>query len=565
VVRKKIYYCILQLGITLLIAGLAGNVSAQQNGLLQNIDLNDSLRIAQLTEQKGEVQRAANHFSFLLQPLPKLPVTDYRKKPSVVLQKITVSNYYNDSLAYGYNNESFYPATGWQTRVSIGAEMRWWRLRLKLQPEWVTAQNRQQAEIPSAYTDANFFSRYYFMNINVIDAPSRFGTQPVTKFFPGQSSLRLEMNNWSVGVSTENLRWGPGIYNTLVMGNNAPGFLHVDIRTTQPVKTKIGWLEAQAILGKLDSSGIEPVENVRQFAQFWPGAYVPKISETNRGIFAFMVSLEPKWVPGLFLGAAFSHYFYFRNTDSTGKPFASYPYTVNQPNQYGASLGSLFFRYTMPGDGAEFYAEVGRADKAATLFNLFGDTVPIAYVVGLRKLMPVGKKRRDRIEFSAEIAHLQLPDPRLIFGQDNPFGVPKTRGWYTHPSIRQGYTQYGQMLGAGIGPGSNSQNLSLTWHSPRASLGIHAERVVHNEDFYYYSHISGGLGYGVPNMHWVDLTYGIHGMYRYNAFILAGRISKVSALNYKWVKADGTLDGPSSLSDKKNLHMALSIGWLFYQ
>lgn len=544
--------------------GIAGTLHAQQNGLLQNIDLNDSLRIAQLTPKPGIEQTPANHLSFLLQPSSKITKEPYRKKTDFELQKITVSNYYNDSLAYGYNNENFYPATGWQTRVSIGAEMRWWRLKLKLQPEWVTAQNQIQAEIPSSYTDANFFSRYYFMNINVIDLPSRFGTAPITKFFPGQSSLRFELDNWSVGVSTENLRWGPGLYNTLVMGNNAPGFLHADIRTTRPVKTKIGWIEAQAIFGKLDSSGVEPVENVRQFTQFWPGAYVPKISETNRGIIAFMFSLEPKWVPGLFVGAAFSHYFYFRDVDSTGKPFASYPYSVNQPNKYSASLGSLFFRYKMPGDGAELYAEIGRADKATTIFNLFGDTIPLAYVAGLRKLIPIGTKGRDKIEFLAEISHLQLPDPKLIFGQDNPFGIPKTRGWYTNPSIRQGYTQYGQLLGAGIGPGSNSQNISLTWHSPHGSLGMHFERVVHNEDFYYYSRISGAIGYGVPNMHWVDLTYGIHGMYRYSSLIFAGRISSVSALNYKWVKADGMLDGPSILSDKKNLHIALSIGWLFH-
>lgn len=537
---------------------------AQNNGLLQEIDFQDTLRIAQISPGQRNQAERLKHYSFLLQPVKEMQFRAAGKLPVFNLQKLTISNYYNDSLAYGYNNESIYPATGWQTRISLGAEIHWWRLHLTLQPEWVTAQNQQQSVIPSAYTDANFFSRYYFFNINVIDYPSRFGTRSITRLFPGQSSLRFQYKDMAVGISTENIRWGPGLYNNLIMGNNAPGFLHGEIRTVKPVKTPIGYMEAQAIYGRLDSSGIEPVENVRQFAEFWPGAYVPKISETGRGIFAFSFSLEPKWIPGLFIGAAFSHYFYFKKADSLGKPFPAYPYSVNQPNGYGASLGSLFFRYKMPDDMAEFYGEIGRADKFASPFNLFGDTIPLAYVVGLRKILPIQAKHKHFIEFSAEVAHLQLPDPRLIFGTDNPFGIPKTRSWYNHPSVRQGYTQYGQLLGAGIGPGSNSQNLSITWHAPRAKLGIHLERVIHNEDFYYYSHISGALGLGIPNMHWVDLTYGIHGMYRYGPILFSGEISKVSALNYKWVKADGLLDGPSGLSDKKDLHLALSIGWFFH-
>ncbi len=545
----------------LLSVGFVNSVYSQQNGLLQEIDLADSLRIEQIKQIKPDKQTVSKDFSFLLQPFQITAATDFHKKPVFELKKIIVSNYYNDSLAYGYNNESFFPATGWQTRITIGAEFRWWRIRMKLQPEYIFAQNQQQAVISSAFNDANFFSRYYFMNINVIDLPSRFGTKSISRFFGGQSYLRFENNYWAIGISTENLRWGPGFYNTLIMGNNAPGFLHADIRTTKPIKTKIGLIEAQAILGKLDSSGIEPVENVRQFAQFWPGAYVPKISETNRGIFAFMFSLQPKWIPGLFIGAAFSNYFYFQKTDSTGKPFPSYLYSVNQPNKYAASLGSIFFRYKMPEDGAELYAEVGRGDKAANFFNVFGDTVPIAYVAGIRKIFSFIRKPHQFIELSMEIAHLQLPDPRLIFGQDNPFSIPKTNSWYTNPSIRQGYTHDGQLLGAGIGPGSNSQNISITWHTPKWKLGTHFERVIHNEDFYYYSHISGVIGAGSSSMHWVDLTYGLHGMYRNGPFIFSGRISRVSALNYRWVKADGTLYGPSALSDKMNLHLALSIGY----
>lgn len=35
--------------------------------------------------------------------------------------------------------------------------------------------------------------------------------------------------------------------------------------------------------------------------------------------------------------------------------------------------------------------------------------------------------------------------------------------WYTHSQVLDGYTNRGQVLGAGIGPGSNLQSLDINW------------------------------------------------------------------------------------------------------
>lgn len=534
---------------------------AQFSGLLQANDLSDNHRMVQLTDTTAAKNLGVNKHSFMLRPTnPMLKNTP--SKWDWGFTAVTYSRYYNDSIGGGYNNESFYGATGWQERVSVGARVQYKGIHLQVQPEWVLAQNKQQAMISRKITDADFFSRYYYYNINTIDLPSRPGTARINKLFPGQSFLRYEFpNGLAAGVSTENLWWGPGLRNSLIMTNNAPGFLHAGIQTLKPIPTKVGTFEGQAILGWLDSSGVEPVENVRQFAEFWRGAYEPRISQSKRNMVAITLSWQPKWVPHLYVGFAASRYYYTQKKDSLDQPFPDYPYTSSPQNKYNASLGSMFARYVMPGEKAEIYAEFGRADKIATLFNLYGDTIPLAYTVGFRKMLPIGPKS-GYIDLSAEITHLQLPDTRMIFTANNPYSIPQTRSWYTHPRIRQGYTHNGQLLGAGIGPGSNSQTLNVTWIKGFNRIGVTAERVAHNKDFYYYSHITGTLGSGVHNQYWSDLNLTLHAQYQWKQLQLAAAVSSISALNYRWVKVPAaTYDGPSE-TDKRNLHIAVTLRYM---
>lgn len=548
------------MGVPVLLINICQFAIGQNNGLLQRNDLVDTLRFYQLTDSIKRDQLGIANQSFTIRPFgaPSSRV----KGNYIALNNVLYSRNFNDSVPTGYNNESFYQATGWQDRLSVGVSAKWGLLEIDLQPEWVFAQNKPTALIPSQFTDANFFSRYYFMNINVIDLPSRFGTSSLARFFPGQSSIKIRYNEFSAGVSTENIWWGPGTRNSLVMTNQAPGFPHLSLQTEEPVMTGIGSFEGQAIYGRLDSSGVAPVENIRQ-ASIWPGAYEPRISQSNRNIFGMALTWQPKWIPNLYIGFAMSHYFYTTKKDSLDKPFPDYPYTTSNQDRYDASLGSIFFRYAMPEEKAELYLEIGRADKPANFFNMLGDTVPLGYTAGLRKFIPL-RARDQYIEVAAEITRLELPDARLVFSQDM-FGIPKTNSWYTHPRIRQGYTHYGQTIGAGIGPGSNSQTFYINWTKGANKIGLRFERVVHNEDFYNYAYISGNIGYGVTNAHWTDLSYGLHAQIKYKSFLFAGAATFLSALNHQWVKVatDSNYDGPSSISDKRNFQFTFSILYNF--
>jgi len=130
-------------------------------------------------------------------------------------------------MPIGSNDGSMYPSIGLQQRVTLGASLRWKWLSLHLQPELVKAENLEPAPFVSDPADGNYWAKYYLYHVNKIDQFDRFGTEEINTKLLGQSSLRFNYNGLSVGVSSENLWWGPGIKNSLIMTNNAPGFCMV--------------------------------------------------------------------------------------------------------------------------------------------------------------------------------------------------------------------------------------------------------------------------------------------------------------------------------------------------
>ena len=67
--------------------------------------------------------------------------------------------------------------------------------------------------------------------------------------FSRQSS-KFNFNNISIGISNENLWWGPSIRNGIA-SNNASGFNHITFNSNKPIETIIGNFEFQFITGKL--------------------------------------------------------------------------------------------------------------------------------------------------------------------------------------------------------------------------------------------------------------------------------------------------------------------------
>jgi len=552
-VKKELTYNFKK-AFVLLSLSFAFSKGVAQNAFLNPIQLADAKRVASLLDSNDT--KAPSYFIRLgmdtaLWKAPK------NNKVRFILNNITTTFQNNTKLTTGYNDGSMIPSVGPQQLYSISMDFIWKKIQLHLQPEFVQAANLEPDGMFWDYNQENYWPRLYAKQINLIDNPDRFGLNKYHQIFPGQSSLLFNHEKFSVGFSTENIWWGPGVYHSLLFTNNAPGFFHFTFQTRKPVSTPIGNFELQMITGQLDASGYAPPENLNPNAAPY---YVPKNNDP-RLLSGVHINYQPKWIPNLYVGISTVSYMYDKDmkTILNYLPFDQLLYKYNKR----ASLGSISVRYALPKDHAEIYFEYGRNDRFANPSNLIQDTIPYGYVGGLRKLFPLNKNR-GAIAVHLELVHLQMPDARLIFDQSNDALSSRPTSWYTHPDIRQGYTQLGQVLGSAAGPGGASQVINVSWVKKLNKIGFQFERKLYNADFYYYNYFQ-GLKYPGPNFkYYTDLGYSFNFRWQIKKLLIAGEIKNVVSLNNKWIKiGEGDMWGSSNLSDKQSIQSVLSIQYRF--
>jgi hypothetical protein len=83
--------------------------------------------------------------------------------------------------------------------------------------------------------------------------------------------------------------------------------------------------------------------------------------------------------------------------------------------------------------------------------------------------------------------------------------------WYAHHVVRQGYTHEGQVIGAGIGPGSDMQRLAAAWRASSWSAGGRVERLRIDSDGFYRFYSPQGPDFGNYRRHDVLLALGAEG------------------------------------------------------
>lgn len=457
----------------------------------------------------------------------------YSKDSAAMLQIMPVEwkNQFVTTYPYGWNDGPMIPAVGYQTYLSAGVYAKYKFLSVQLRPEFVYAQNKDFEGYDGIY-QGNWMT-WWRDYANRIDMPERFGAQSYTRLLPGQSSIRFNFHPMSIGVSTENLWWGPGMRNTLLMSNTAPGFLHATINTTKPIHTWIGSFEGQLIGGKLESSGFDP--KVLSDNDFHEVYYDPK-SEDWRYFSGLVLSYQPKWVKGLSLGLI--NVFNVNSNDMGNKlgdyiPFfpsnSSSPITDPDNPLFVSDLGaedrnlSVFARWSVPDANFEIYGEYARNDHSwdARDFVVLPNHSR-SYVVGFRKIIPLRRATNDMIQINGEVTH-QEPPRTVTLRNTNPM--------YMHHIVRNGYTNLGQLLGAGVGLGNNLQHVNISWIRGMKQLGFQLERLVHNNDFLYRTARD-------ARRHWVDLGGAIHGEWDYKNFLFTGRMQLTKAYNYQYQLQD---------------------------
>ena len=471
------------------------------------------------------------------------------KKGRVLLKSLPVSvkQQYNTNHPFGWNDGSMIPVKGYQSQLTAGLYAKAGPLSIQLQPEFVYAQNAAFSLFPASNSDSIWKAYYHILN--GIDNPEKFGNGSYLKLFPGQSSVRLNYKKISIGVSTENLWWGPGVRNSLIMSNNAPGFKHITFNTTSPVKTGVGSFEWQVISGLMSSSGILPSDTTRTFEG--QKLYKAK-NDQERYLNGMVITWQPKWTKGLYLGITRIFYQSKLNVSSSLNGYlpivtSFFKSKALDENTFGGrdQLFSFFSRLVLPESKAEVYAEYGRNDHSQNFRDLILEPEHArGYLVGVKKLFFSNKG--DDIELFFELTNLQRTSTLQL--REQPI-------WYVHHQIPHGYTNQGQVIGAGIGPGGSSQTIGLNWLKDLSKFGVMFERIVHNNDFYYDAFAS-RQEFG---RHWVDLAFNLNKSWVQKRFIYSANLSLVRSLNYQW-QYNTELD---ENVDVTNLHATFSISYLF--
>jgi hypothetical protein len=282
----------------------------------------------------------------------------------------------NSNLPISVNDGNLIPAKGLQERASIGIQLQWRALDINIQPEYLRAENQRQEVFNGNRLDNTWWVRYFYYVQNNIDDYRQLGREPVNEFNFGQSRIGLKYNEFAVGISNENLWFGPGRKNSLVMTNNAAGFGHAYLQTNQPLQTKIGQFEAKLVLGILAGTPFtHPDDSIMR--TIWDGAITPKI-KNDRNIQALTINWNPKWMPNFYIGYAFSSQQYKSDSALIENKLPA--------QQNNMSFGSVMFRYALPKDHVEFYGEIGQPNQAAWPRNFFSDSIKTGFVFGARKL-----------------------------------------------------------------------------------------------------------------------------------------------------------------------------------
>jgi hypothetical protein len=407
---------------------------------------------------------------------------------------------YNSLQPFGWNDEGMIKARGVQTLARVGFYSRVGPLHIQFIPEYVNAEN----------------TKY--------DISSEFGTTQTQRYeqnFIGQSSVRLNASAISLGISNENIYWGPGQTGALIMSNNAPGFLHYTFNTTRPIKTFLGSFEFQLITGRIEQDPNTPFE-----------AYnLKKISyKEPRIINGLNLVFQPKFFPNLFLGINRAYQYSEININKQGAGFVS-KYLPVFSQVFKSSEGgtaedaiprdqqlSLFTRWLFPKTHAEFYFEYGWNDHSDNFRDFWIDPEhATSYLIGFKKLTPL--QNNNWLEFNTEI---------IQTAQTTDYIVRTAGDWYVYEN--GGYNNFNQILGAGSGTGNNIQTIQINKINGLSKIGLKFQRIQHQP-----TPANAGYSFeslGLRPLRWTDIGVGFIAQKHWKNIIFTPEVNFINSMNY---------------------------------
>jgi len=237
---------------------------------------------------------------------------------------------------------------------------------------------------------------------------------------------------------------------------------------------------------------------------------------------------KPTWFP------VFSNL--FRKSDK----YENYEAQTNQ-------AAGLFLRWLWKDSKAEIYAEYHHNDSKQNIRDLLLDSDHSrAVTIGLQKVFQINK---DNFLFSWEWTQMEQTASRLLRNAGS---------WYEHGWVFDGYTNNGEVLGAGIGPGSNSHYFALNRIKRKEKTGIAFEIIDQDNDFYHEAFSSAQD----PRRYWKDFNFHFIFSKKINQFWISSNLIYSRSLNYQWDLEDYSTPYYHPGNDVNNFHANIKLTYL---
>jgi len=468
---------------------------------------------------------------------------------SIVLPQVTTVT--NSELPFGQNDGALWAGKGYNVRALAGFAAAFGPVRLILIPELVNSTNysgtidvtdlRFSRPLPPT---RNAFSSPFNVVPYSIDLPYRMGDESIQKIHPGQSSITVTGGAAQVGFGTENEWWGPAQRNPLIFSDNAPGFAHAFVRTARPLSTPVGLLEGRWVVGGLKESSY----------------FNTNPDDDVRSISALSLVWKQRASSGLSLGLQRS---VFAPVDGYGGiPANAFDFItgVGHPNALPVNdstqtpgpdqIFSVFAHWALPRYGLETYLEWGRSDFPSSLREMLTEpNHSRGYTTGLQW---VGSRAdmSPRVRLQAEFTNVE---------QSSSYRFRPNGSFYTSRAVVHGYTNQGQMLGAGIGPGSSGQFMAADYFSQGGfQLGATFGRTRFNNDAFFLK--------SNPHRCFHDVTVypGMRTGLATRFFRLRADYSKLTRYNAFWQRVRGCGSDETAIGDRSSHHFSITLstlGW----
>jgi hypothetical protein len=410
-------------------------------------------------------------------------------------------------------------------------------VRVRFAPEIWYAQNTAFGMIGLTLPGRSGFTNPFFSGAGwSADLPIRFGSEPLAVFEPGQSSIEVDLQAAVVGFATESQWWGPALRNALVMSNHAAGFPHAFIRTGAPVRSLLGLLEAKWIVGALSESRFHDFDernDMRSLSGLVATVRIP--ADTDLTIGWARVVVAPVGSAGA-LPARF--------LDAVGRWGEGLDVRAATQGRAADQISELFARWVFPRSGFEAYAEWARVILPTSLRELI--LTPHrsqGYTLGFQWISDSAADPGGwRVQGEVTNLEQQL---------DSRAAAPPT--FYVSPSVGQGYTQRGQVIGAMIGPGSQSQFLAVDRLRHSTTLGAFLGRTRWANDAFFKAPT--GLSAWA---HDVSLFAGVRGGRRNRRGHVRAELIAEQRLNYLFQSATIGF-APDRTFDVRNISLRIAI------